>query len=117
VFVAALLANFFEAGRSIQILVGDASQKQYENSRMTRPEVEKHMRIMADSASNLPDEVRKLMPKVDWQSWAELGKFLPPNDAHSRNLVWTVIEFWLPNEGVELRKYRRNLPELWRFMT
>jgi uncharacterized protein with HEPN domain len=65
-YVAALLANFFEAGCSIQILVGDTSQKQYESSRLTRPEVEKHMSIMTDSARSLPDEVRKLMPKVDW---------------------------------------------------
>ena len=116
-YVAALLANFFEAGCAIQILVGDASQKQYEASRLTRPEVETQMRIMINTAKVLPEGVCKKMPKIDWQSWAELGEFLPPQDAYSRDLVWNVIEFWLPRDGMELRRYRRQLTQLWRFKT
>lgn len=114
-YVASLLANFFEAGWAIQVLVGDANQQQYENSRIARPEVEKHLRDMAQTASALPEDVRAQMPKVDWQSWMELGEHLPPQDAHARALVWTAIHAWLPPAGLELRRYRQQLPQLWRF--
>lgn len=115
IYVASLLANFFEAGWAIQVLVGDAGRRQYETSRLARPEVEKHLRNMAASARALPEDVREQMPKVDWQSWAELGDFLPPKNAHARDLVWTAIDVWLPQTGLELRRYRRRLPALWRF--
>jgi uncharacterized protein with HEPN domain len=114
-YVASLLANFFEAGWSIQVLVGDADQAQYEASRLARPAVEKHLRHMADFAAALPEHVRVQMPKVDWQNWVELGEHLPPRDARDRALVWTAIHAWLPPDGQALRRYRRQLPDLWHF--
>jgi uncharacterized protein with HEPN domain len=114
-YVASSLANFFEAGWSVQVLVGDATQAQYEASRITRPEAEQHLRHMAEIARALPHEVRAQMPKLDWQSWMELGEHLPPRNAHDRALVWTAITAWLPDSGATLRRYRRQLPALWRF--
>jgi uncharacterized protein with HEPN domain len=114
-YVSSLLANFFEAGWSIQVLVGDADQAQYEASRLARPEAEKHLANMAAIAQALPESVRALMPKVDWQSWIELGDYLPPKDAHARSLAWTAIHAWLPPAGAAMRRYRRELPDLWRF--
>ncbi|MBH1957674.1 MAG: hypothetical protein I8H70_03190 [Burkholderiales bacterium] len=114
-YVASLLANFFDAGWAIQVLVGDASQAQYQASRLARPEVEKYLGIMANSARDLPEDVRRQMPRVDWESWMALAEHLPPRDAKARALVWTVIEAWLPPAGQELRRYRRQLPQLWRF--
>ena len=114
-YIASLLANFFEAGWAIQVLVGDASRAQYEASRLARPEVEKRLRQMADTARDLPEDVRGQMPRVDWESWVELGEHLPPRDAKARALIWTVIDAWLPPVGQELRRYRRQLPELWCF--
>lgn len=114
-YVASLLASFFEAGWSVQVLVGDADQAQYESSRLARPEVEKHLATMSAIARSLPEDVRDLMPKVDWQGWMDLGDYLPPHDAQARALVWTVIEAWLPPAGRELRRYRQQLPQLWSF--
>lgn len=114
-YVASLLANFFEAGWAIQVLVGDATQAQYDASRLTRPKAEKHLREMVETARSLPLVLRQQMPKVDWQSWVELGDYLPPQDARARALVWTAIDMWLPTAGRELRLYRRQLPQLWRF--
>jgi uncharacterized protein with HEPN domain len=115
-YVSSLLANFFEAGWSIQVLIGDADQAQYESSRLARPEVEKHLRQMVGIAEALPEHVRMQMPKVDWQSWMDLSAHVPPQNAHDRALVWTAINVWLPPDGQALRRYRRQLPELWRFM-
>jgi uncharacterized protein with HEPN domain len=114
-YVASMLANFFEAGWSVQVLVGDADQAQYEASRLARPEAEKHLRHMSEIARALPEDVRAQMPKVDWQCWSDLGDYLPPRDAHARSLVWTAIHAWLPPDGQAMRRYRRQLPQLWRF--
>ena len=114
-YVASLLAGFFEAGWSIQVLLGDADQAQFEHSRLARPQIEVHLKRMSDIARTLPADVRASMPKVDWESWAELGAHLPPRTAHDRALVWTAIDAWLPPDGAALRRYRRELPELWRF--
>jgi uncharacterized protein with HEPN domain len=114
-YVASLLANFFEAGWAIQVLVSDANQAQYESSRLARPEVEKHLRHMAEIARSLPEDARQQMPKVDWDSWMELADIVPPQDARQRALVWAVIHAWLPVTGQELRRYRRQLPQLWSF--
>lgn len=114
-FVASSLANFFEAGWSIQVLVGDADRAQYEASRLARPESERHLAHMAEIAAALPPAVRAQMPKVDWESWIEIGQHLPPRTAHDRALVWTAISVWLPEAGAVMRRYRRQLPGLWRF--
>jgi len=114
-YVASLLANFFDAGWAIQVLVSDMDRAQYEASRLARPEIERHLRAMADSAQALPEEVRTLMPKVDWAAWAALGARLPPKDDAARAQVWTVISVWLPPDGQALRGYRARLPEWWRF--
>lgn len=116
-FVASLLANFFDAGWAIQVLLGDMDRTQYEASRLARPEIERHLRTMADSAQALPEEVRALMPKVDWAAWAALAARLPPQDDAARAKVWTVISVWLPPDGQALRAYRARLPEWWRFTT
>ncbi len=114
-YVASLLAGFFEAGWSIQVLVGDADRPQYEGSRLARPQVEKHLRTMVNVAGALPQDVRDLMPKVDWDSWVELGQHLPPQSEHDRALLWTAIDAWLPPAGAALRRYRLQMPQLWRF--
>lgn len=114
-FTAALLANFFEAGWSIQVLVGDMDRKQYFASRLARPEIEKHLRTMVDSAKSLPPEVREQMPKVDWEAWVELEPALACSTETQRDLVWVVIEKWLPPTGHHLRQYRSQRPELFAF--
>ncbi len=115
IYVASLLANFFEAGWSVQVLLGDMTRPQYEASRLARPAIQKHLRTMATTAASLPPDVRDQMPKVDWQSWEDLGDHLPPRCPADRDLVWTVLEHWLPPEGRELRRYRQQLPQLWRY--
>ena len=55
------------------------------------------------------------MPRVDWPAWEALGASLPPLDDAARALLWTVLSTWLPPAGLELRRYRASLPQLWAF--
>jgi len=93
---AALLANFFDAGWAIQVLVSDMDSHQYFASRLARPEIEKHLYTMIASAKALPPEVRAQMPMVDWPAWITLEDALPCTDETRRQRVWTAIENWLP---------------------
>lgn len=112
---AALLANFFEAGWSIQVLLGDMDRGEYLSSRLARPAIERHLRTMADTARALPEDVRQQMPKVDWDAWAGLASALPPNNAERMARVWTAITEWLPPTGLHLRQYRFRMPDLFAF--
>ncbi|PXW94373.1 uncharacterized protein with HEPN domain [Sphaerotilus hippei] len=114
-YVASLLTSLFEAGACIQVLLGDADRAQYEQSRLARPAILRHLRTLCDSARDLPEPVRARLPRVDWQSWEELGDRLSREDEASRRLVWAALESWLPEAGLELRRYRQRWPELWRF--
>jgi uncharacterized protein with HEPN domain len=114
-YVASLLANFFEAGVSVQVLLGDMDRGQYEASRLARPEIERHLLTMAETARALSAFVRQSMPEVDWQSWEDLGMHLPPRSHTDRRLVWSALSAWLAPTGSALRRYRRQLPSLWQY--
>jgi uncharacterized protein with HEPN domain len=112
---AALLANFFDAGCAIQVLLSDMDSSQYFASRLARPEIEKHLRTMINSAKALPPEVRAQLADVDWPAWIALADALPPVNATQRQHVWTALDKWLPVTGRQLRKYKHQLPELFAF--
>lgn len=115
IFNASLLTGFFEAGWSIQVLLGDMDRRQYEASRLARPEIERHLLTMSNCARDLPPDLRARMPRVDWSAWVELASSLPPVKDLDRAKIWTVISEWLPPAGAEMRRYRAQMPELWAF--
>lgn len=112
---AALLANFFEAGWAIQVLLSDMDSAQYFASRLARPEIEKHLRTMVNSARALPPEIRQRLDKIDWDAWVTLESALPCADEHQRQQVWTALAEWLPVTGHHLRQYKRQMPEVFEF--
>lgn len=112
---AALLANFFDAGWAIQILVSDMDSYQYFASRLARPEIEKHLRTLVNSAKALPPEVRAQLPMVDWTAWIALEDALPSANETQRQRIWIAIENWLPATGRHLRQYKHQMPELFAF--
>lgn len=114
-YVAALLGNFFDAGASVQVLLGDMDRTQYENSRLARPAILAHLGVMVDTVRALPAAVRDQMPEVDWQAWEDLGLHLPPRSEGDRRLVWIALSAWMPATGRLLRRYRRQLPALWQY--
>ncbi|WP_424192062.1 hypothetical protein ACMYR3_11345 [Ampullimonas aquatilis] len=112
---AALLNNFFDAGWAIQVLVGDMDMPQFLSSRLARPEMEKHLQVMVDSAKALPEPVCELMPKVDWASWAELDGAIGSPLPEQQTRVWEAIDQWLPPTGHYLNQYRARMSELFTF--
>lgn len=113
--VPALLANFFDAGWSIQVLLGDMDQRQFLASRIARPEIERHLRVMAHSARALPAEVKAELDRVDWAAWDALEAAVGGDTPADRHAVWIALETWLPPTGARLREYRARKPALFRF--
>jgi uncharacterized protein with HEPN domain len=115
VYVAAILGNFVEACRAIQILIGDTDRDAYFSSHLTRREIERHLRIMVDSAKALPAEVREQLPKVDWDDWVGLESSLSCSTLDRQDAVWEALSSWLPITGHYMWQYRQKLPALFRF--
>ncbi|GAB4063128.1 hypothetical protein GCM10028811_34980 [Uliginosibacterium sediminicola] len=115
IYAAGLLANFFESGWAIQVLIGDMDRAQYFASRLTRAEIKRHLRIMVDMAVALPEEVSAQMPLVNWQAWRELDAALPCLSRAQKDVVWFTLETLVPVTGYHLRQYKAKLPELFSF--
>lgn len=116
-YVAGLLNGFFEAGWSIQVLLGDMDEAEFRASRLARPAILDHLRTMSSCARELPAPVREQMPDVDWATWAALDSVLPPRSPAQEQQVWSVLQHRLAPAGQALRSYRRRLPGLWRLFT
>jgi uncharacterized protein with HEPN domain len=116
-YVAGLLNGFFEAGWSIQVLLGDMDEAEFRTSRLARPAILDHLRNMSGCARELPPSVRDQMPDVDWLAWESLAAVLPPRTHAHEQQVWTVLQHWLGPAGQALRRYRRRLPALWQLFS
>jgi uncharacterized protein with HEPN domain len=115
IYAAGLLANFFESGGAVQVLIGDMDQAQYFASRLTRREIERHLRIMNETAAALPEDVRAQLSVVNWQAWIDLSAALPCDSRVQKDIVWHALETLVPITGYHLRHYKAKLPELFRF--
>ena len=115
IYAAGLLANFFESGGAVQVLIGDMDSEQFFASRLTRREIERHLRIMVETASALPAEVRAQLSVVNWQAWIDLEAALPCLSRVQREIVWHALETLTPITGYHLRQYKAKQPELFRF--
>jgi uncharacterized protein with HEPN domain len=115
IYAASLLANFFEAGWAIQVLIGDMDRQQYFASRLTRREIRRHLGIMVETAAALPDEVREKTSDVAWQTWVELEASLDCQTRKQKDAVWAALETLVPVTGFYLRQYKARQPELFSF--
>lgn len=115
IYAAALLANFFESGWAIQVLIGDVDREQYFASRLTRREIKRHLCIMVETAAALPVEVREQLSNVNWQAWIDLAASLPCLSRAEKDVVWNALETLVPVSGSHLRQYKAKLPQLFSF--
>jgi uncharacterized protein with HEPN domain len=116
VYVAAILGNFLEAGRAIQILIGDMDREAYFTSLLTRGEIERYLRIMVDSARTLSAEVREQLPRVPWADWAGLEPALSCSTLEKQERVWEALSDWLPTTSHYMDQYRWKHSALFSFV-
>lgn len=112
---SALLGLMEQAGLAVVTLTEGLSEAELLRSRLTRTEVLRQLRRLADSAALLPADVRARMPEADWPGWDHLRPTLhgdpgPPLD----EVLWVAASSLVPALLLWLRVYQTSHPELFR---
>lgn len=107
----ALLGLMRQIGLDIITLTEEIDEVEFFASRLTRSETLRLLASFAQTASNLPDEVRKSMPEIDWTAWLALATVLSKPSQH-RLQIWVAIKELTPLTLQQLNDYKRKSPRL-----
>lgn len=111
----ALLGLIDEAGLAIATLTEGLVREELLNSRLTRAEVRRQLCLLADSAAEMPAQVRNAMPEIDWPGWAGIGRRLRRDPgADLDEALWFAVESMVPATLLWLRLHRRDQAALFR---
>ena len=108
----ALLGIMEEAAVAILTLTEDIEPDEFFVSRLTQQEVMRQLRIMAETAASVPDELKRKLIEIDWAGWAVLGAQLTLTGGFERDAVWFGVRSMVPATLMWLRFYQKDAPEL-----
>jgi len=109
---ASLLSIIEEASIAVLTLTEGLEEKEFLNSRLTRAEVGRQVRIMTDIAGKVPRQTCTLMAEVDWAGWAAMARQLDEPGQAANDALWFAARSLIPATVMWLRVYRQNQPEL-----
>lgn len=109
---ASLLSILEEAGVAALTLTEGVEKDEFLASRLTRAETQRQIRIMAETATNLPPSTRSLLAEVDWGGWQTVARQLGENRNAEQDALWFAVRALVPATLMWLRVYRANQPEL-----
>jgi len=108
---AAMLGLIRQTGMDIIVLTEELDEQEFFASHLTRLETLRLLGVMADTARNLPANVREQLPEIDWAAWAALPDALVrPNDHPLK--IWVAARELAPLTVQQLIDYKRVYPEL-----
>jgi hypothetical protein len=112
---SARLGLIEQAGTAVAILVEGLTRDELLRSRLTRVEVLRQLKTLADSSAQVTPGARFDMPEMDWAGWdAMRPRFsAPPGDALD-DALWFACEALVPATLLWLRVYQQSQPELFR---
>lgn len=114
---SALLKLIEQAGTAIATLIEGLEQKELLRSRLTRAEVQRQLKILADSAAQVPPSARADMPELDWSGWdAMRTRFAAPAGEALDEALWFACEALVPATLLWLRVYQQSQPESFRMV-
>ncbi len=109
--IGALLGLMRELGLDVITLTEELDEREFFNSRLTRIETLRLLGSMAQTAADIPVEVRGRMPQVDWAAWLSLPKKLA-DPAQFPLQIWVAVKELTPMTVHHLNDYRRTQPKL-----
>lgn len=112
---ASLLSIIEEAGIAVLILTEGLEEEEFRNSRLTRAEVGRQVKVMTGLAGKLPPRTCTLMAEVDWAGWATVARQLNEPGWTAEDALWFAARSLIPATVMWLRVYRKNQPELFDF--
>lgn len=112
---SALLGLIEQAGTAIATLVEGLERDELLRSRLTRTEVLRQLKILADSVGQLAPAARAEMPELDWSGWdAMRPRFAAPAGESLVEALWFACAALVPATLLWLRVYQQSQPELFR---
>lgn len=108
----ALLGILEEAGMAVMTLTEGIEPEEFFASRITQQEVLRQMRIMAETAANVPEELKRKMPELDWAGWYVLHSQLMGQGGFERDALWFAVRSLVPATLLWMRVYREDMPEV-----
>jgi uncharacterized protein with HEPN domain len=112
---AALLSLIEQAGTSVAILIEGLEREDLLRTRLTRLEVLRQLKVLADSLAQLGGYAREALPELDWDGWNSIRTRFDaqPGEALDEAL-WFACESLVPATLLWLRVYQQSQPELFR---
>lgn len=112
---SALLGLIEQSGTAIATLVEGLKQDDLLRSRLTRFEVLRQLKTLADSVGQLEPATRAQMPELDWTGWdAMRPRFAGPAGESLDEALWFACESLVPATLLWLRVYQQSQPTLFR---
>ncbi|MBI5255182.1 MAG: hypothetical protein HY855_01680 [Burkholderiales bacterium] len=114
---AAMLTVIQDAGEGVLVLTDSLEEHEFTRSRLTRSEVRRQLRLMADTLEGLPRDAQASMPEIDWAGWRTMALVLAPATAGlaQDEAAWFAARSLVPATLSWLRVYQRSEPALFRY--
>lgn len=109
---SAQLGILENAGEAILTLTDDITPEEFFASRLTQQEVLRQTRIMAETAANVSETLKRQMPEIDWAGWFVLHSQLVGQGGFERDALWFAVRSLVPATLMWMRVYRKDVPEL-----
>lgn len=104
-----------QAGIAVATLTEGLAQGELLRSRLTRAEVLRQLKLLADSTSQMQPAARQAMPELDWRGWDAMRQhFSGPAGESLDEALWFACEALVPATLLWLRVYQQSHPELFR---
>lgn len=110
---SALLNLIEQTGLDVATLAEGLDEADLRRSRLTRAELLRQLRLMANSAVAVPPSAREDMPELDWEGWRLLALRLQAETGDDLDdAIWFAVHSVVPATLLWLRVYRQNQPQL-----
>ncbi len=109
---SALLNLIEQTGLDVATLAEGLDEADLRRSRLTRAELLRQLRLMANSAVAVPPSAREDMPELDWEGWRLLALRLQAESGDDLDeAIWFAIQSVVPATLLWLRVYRQSHPQ------
>ena len=109
---ASLLSIIEDAGVAVLTLTEGLEEDEFLGSRLTRKETRRQLQTIADSAANLPPQVRTLLAEIDWDGWQTMADRFKVGGKAADEALWFGVRSLAPATLMWLRVYHKSLPEI-----
>ncbi len=104
-----------QAGEDVLTLTEGLEPEEFFSSHITQMEALRQIRTMAETAANLPPELKLQITEIDWAGWSVLVTQFATTGGFERDAVWFGIRSLIPATLLWLRVYRNNQPQLFSY--